>query len=171
MTGLLTSPATALGSAPSMPATTMSTLHASRRSRSPSRRWMPATPTSVMRTTPLPKISSVTAASSATGRSEVPAQMMPTTPSHFGSGSVSTVMHRARSCQRAAGNSAASARCCSSFDRLTSSTRSFAKISRPIASTSAAVLPAPKMTSGKPQRRARSLSTRAKPRSVKPSGI
>ena len=56
-----------------------------------------------MRSTRLPKISSVTAASSATGRSEVPAQITPIEPSFFGSGSRSTVMQRARSCQRAVG--------------------------------------------------------------------
>ena len=43
------------------------------RARSPSSRWMPATPTSYSRCTVFPISSAVTAASSATGRSEVPA--------------------------------------------------------------------------------------------------
>src|SRR6478736_9749434 len=46
ITGALTRPATTLGRAPSMPATTMMTRAALRRSRSPSTRCRPATPTS-----------------------------------------------------------------------------------------------------------------------------
>ena len=46
MTGPATMPPTTLGSAPSMPATTMTTLARSKTSRLWSKRWIPATPTS-----------------------------------------------------------------------------------------------------------------------------
>jgi len=71
------------------------------------------------------------------------------TPPSFGHGSRSIVMQRARACQRAAENSSEIARYCSSLARLTSSTPFSARIARPIASTSAGVFPAPKITSGK----------------------
>src|SRR3954449_6260681 len=73
MTGTATSPPTTLARAPSIPATTMMTRADMRRWCSASRRWSPATPTSYTLSTWLPIISAVTAASSATGRSAVPA--------------------------------------------------------------------------------------------------
>src|SRR5207237_10056791 len=72
-TGRLTRPATTPGSAPSIPATTMIARAEASRLRSPSRRCNPATPTSYSRSTWLPINSAVTAASSATERSDVPA--------------------------------------------------------------------------------------------------
>ena len=56
-----------------MPATAMMALASLRTSRCGSSRWRPATPQSNTRSTRLPIASAVTAASSATGRSEVPA--------------------------------------------------------------------------------------------------
>src|SRR6476661_8614900 len=56
-----------------MPATTMMTPAPSSASRRESSRWIPATPTSVRRSARQPIASAVTAASSATGRSLVPA--------------------------------------------------------------------------------------------------
>src|SRR5262249_44132961 len=53
-TGTPTSPPTALGSAPSIPATTTRQSAASSWSRTDSNRWMPATPTSVTLVTPPP---------------------------------------------------------------------------------------------------------------------
>src|SRR2546427_3488623 len=50
-------------------------------------RWMPATPTSVRRATLLRKARAVTAASSATGRSLVPAVTMRIVPRPVGAGS------------------------------------------------------------------------------------
>ena len=79
-TGDPTSPPTAEASAPSMPATTMTTSAARRRSSSASRRWMPATPTSLQRAGGQPRAPRVAAASSATGRSAVPAQAMSAVP-------------------------------------------------------------------------------------------
>src|SRR3989441_11346330 len=73
ITGTLTSPPTTLGSAPSIPATTMITAALRRASVWVRKRWMPATPTSVSRSTRLRTARAVTAASSATGRSLVPA--------------------------------------------------------------------------------------------------
>src|SRR5437879_5488237 len=87
ITGTGTSPPTTLGSAPSMPATTM--IAAALRSSSvcARMRWMPATPTSVNRATRLRSARAVTAASSATGRSLVPAVTIRTVPRPVGSGS------------------------------------------------------------------------------------
>src|SRR5438034_2810599 len=70
ITGTLTSPPTTLGNAPSIPATTMITAALRSASVCVRTRWIPATPTSVSRSTRLPSARAVTAASSATGRSE-----------------------------------------------------------------------------------------------------
>src|SRR5882672_9217937 len=73
MTGRSVIPPTTLASAPSMPATT-TTADAFRSARTwASSRWIPATPASYTRATGTPMNSRVTTASSATGRSEVPA--------------------------------------------------------------------------------------------------
>src|SRR3954469_20577009 len=92
-------------------------------------------------------------------------------PSSLGRGVSSTVRQRARAGQRAVGNAPARATCCSWLARLTSRTPSFSRITRPMATTSSGVLFAPKITSGKPHPRARSVSTRAKPRSTNDSAM
>ena len=61
------------GSAPSIPAQTITTSAVSRSLRTASSRCNPATPTLYIRVTLAPNVSAVTAASSATGRSLVPA--------------------------------------------------------------------------------------------------
>ena len=80
MTGAAVRPPTTLGRAPSIPATTIRTRAASSRFRASSRRWIPATPTSKRRSTARPIAAPQTAASSATGRSAVPAQQTSTGP-------------------------------------------------------------------------------------------
>ena len=74
ITGTETSPATTLPSAPSIPATAITALTLRSFSSFANRRCRPATPTSYNRSTRAPKNSAVRAASSATGRSLVPAQ-------------------------------------------------------------------------------------------------
>ena len=88
--GTPVSPPTALGSAPSMPATTTRQSAASRVSRDASSRWMPATPTSVTRVTAAPLTRAVNAASAATGPSDVPAATTHTVPHAAGSGPTAT---------------------------------------------------------------------------------
>src|ERR1043166_2666742 len=73
ITGARTNPPTTDGSAPSIPATTMIAAAPSSASSCASNRWIPATPTSVTRLTRLPIAAAVAAASSATGKSLVPA--------------------------------------------------------------------------------------------------
>ena len=73
ITGRSTSPPMTLGNAHSIPATATIALASPRISRCASSRCSPATPQSVSRSTRLPSASATTAASSATGRSAVPA--------------------------------------------------------------------------------------------------
>ena len=73
-----TSPATTLKSAPSMPATAITTRHAESSSARSVRRQRPATPTSATSDASIPWKASVRFASVATGMSEVPAQTIPT---------------------------------------------------------------------------------------------
>src|SRR6478609_42637 len=73
-------PPTTLGSAPSMPATTTRQSAPANRSRASSSRCRPATPTSSIRVTPAPWTAAVSAASAATGASEVPALITATRP-------------------------------------------------------------------------------------------
>src|SRR5206468_3394379 len=73
ITGTRTNPPTTEGKAPSIPAITITTAADESSSCRASTRWMPATPTSVTRATQFPSAADVTAASSATGRSLVPA--------------------------------------------------------------------------------------------------
>ena len=73
-TGAFTRPATTVGSAPSIPAQTINTRADCRDCFCASRRWIPATPTSAINSVVLPIRRVVTAASSATGKSLVPAQ-------------------------------------------------------------------------------------------------
>src|SRR6476659_11075952 len=88
ITGRATSPPTTDGRAPSIPATTITTDAFVRVSAPARTRWIPATPTSVRRSTVLPNARAVTAASSATGRSLVPAVTMRIVPWPDGTGSV-----------------------------------------------------------------------------------
>ena len=94
---LITNPATTPGSAPSIPAATIKTPHERRRLVSASNRCRPATPTSTIRSTRQPKDSRETAASSAAGKSAVPAQTIPTFQRSARMAAAPTVMHRARS--------------------------------------------------------------------------
>src|SRR5439155_458771 len=87
MTGTDTSPPTTLGRAPSIPATTMITAALRSASVWVSTRCSPAIPTSVRRATRFRSARAVTAASSATGRSLVPAVTMRIVPRPVGSGS------------------------------------------------------------------------------------
>src|SRR6186713_2318834 len=87
MTGVDTSPPTTDGSAPSIPATTITTAARVSDAAPDSTRWIPATPTSVNRSTSLPSAVAVTAASSATGRSLVPAVTIRIVPRPRGAGS------------------------------------------------------------------------------------
>ncbi len=89
-------PATTEGSAPSMPATTMAQSVAWSAARCSRIRWTPATPTSVIRSTRTPAASSEIAASSATGRSDVPAATTATVASIVSSAGFTTTS-RARS--------------------------------------------------------------------------
>src|SRR6185436_14327153 len=91
--GTPTSPPTTLGSAPSIPATTTRQSEATRSARAASTRCSPETPTSVTTCTPAPYTRAVSAASAATGASEVPADTTVTRPRAVGSGS--SVTHRA----------------------------------------------------------------------------
>ena len=83
-TGLATRPPTTDGRTPSMPAATTMTLAASRAPRASRIRCNPATPTSYRVSTRLPRIAAVTADSSATGMSEVPAETTSTRPTGRG---------------------------------------------------------------------------------------
>src|SRR5450756_870155 len=79
-TGADTRPATTPGRAPSIPATTTSARALRSRSRRASTRCRPATPTSTTSSHARPRYSAVSAASRATGRSEVPAASTTTRP-------------------------------------------------------------------------------------------
>ena len=79
-------PPTTDGRAPSMPATTTRQSATASRSRTASSRCRPATPTSSIRSTAAPCTRTVSAASAATGASEVPALTIATVPRGSGSG-------------------------------------------------------------------------------------
>src|SRR6267378_288215 len=87
ITGTFTRPPTTLGSAPSIPATTIMTAALRRASVWLRIRCRPATPTSVRRSTRLRSARAVTAASSATARSLVPAVTTRMVPRPVGAGS------------------------------------------------------------------------------------
>jgi len=73
-------PPTTLGNAPSMPATTITAGAALSASKCPIKRWIPATPTSKTSRVSTPAAARTILASSATGRSEVPAVMIAALP-------------------------------------------------------------------------------------------
>ena len=121
-----------------------------------------------MRSTRLPKVSSVTTASSATGRSLVPAQITPMRPSRRGQRFAFDddaprpfVVAARRETPPPPPRSAPASPACRA--RPARARGSSARWRRP----RRASCPGRKMTSGKPQRRWRSVSTRAKPRSTK----
>src|SRR6478672_6337018 len=158
------SPPTTDGSAPSIPATTTRQSAAASRSRTPSSRCRPATPTSSIRSTPEPCTRTVSAASAATGASDVPALTTATVPRAVGSGP--RVTARATGSIPASGRARATDASASSDSRVASTARSGCRSCRVrrIVTTCSGVLPAPYTTSGSPVRAARSTSTRAKPR-------
>src|SRR4051812_27946784 len=80
ITGQSTRPPTALGKAPSIPATQTIASAPASEGNLLSSLWMPATPTSTTNETSHPHASAVTRASSATGRSLVPAVTTTTRP-------------------------------------------------------------------------------------------
>lgn len=84
--GTPTRPPTTEGSAPSIPATTTRQSAFSSAGRTASKRCSPDTPTSVTTWTPAPNTRAVSAASAATGASEVPADTTVTRPREAGSG-------------------------------------------------------------------------------------
>src|SRR6185437_6152099 len=144
ITGDRTSPPTTDGSAPSMPAITITTEADASSSRLASTRWIPATPTSVTRATQSPSASSVTAGSSATGRSLVPAVTMATVPVPRG-GAVAPCRCAVRAV-RLSSISGISVRKCSaasSLRRVASTASPWAAIRRAISPICSAVLPAP----------------------------
>ena len=118
-----------------------------------------------MRSTLAPWNSAVTAASSATGRSEVPAAAIAIRP---GSGSAALGLDReaARRLVKPGLRLAAATRAwTSAVVRVTSTRWPRAAMRSTIATICSGVLPAPKMASGKPRRSARWWSSFAKPRS------
>src|SRR3990172_3202212 len=153
MTGLSVSPPTTEASAPSIPAATTITRAPRSRSCCSRSRWIPATPTSKRRSTRLPRNSAVTAASSATGMSDVPAVTTSTAPfpTTFGAASRTTR-------QRAFGwacdprSRFRSARIFSSDRRVMRTPVPAFRIDRAIATICSAVFPSPKITSGTPCR-------------------
>ena len=99
--------------------------------------------------------SAVTAASSATGMSEVPAEMTPIR-APVGSGGVrETTTRRAVSFQVASGTSASTARAASGETRVASVCPAVFASARTMAATCAGVLPSASTTSGNPRRTSR----------------
>src|SRR5512141_198647 len=160
MTGLSVSPPTTEASAPPIPAATTITRAPRSRSCCSRSRWIPATPTSKRRSTRLPRNSAGTAASSATGISEVPAVTTRTVPFPriFGAPSRTTR-------QRAFGwacdprSRFRRARIFSSDRRVTRTPEPVFRIDRAIVTICPAVFPSPKITSGTPCRIPRWWST------------
>ena len=124
---------------------------------------MPETPTSTRRSTCAPTNPAVTAASSATGRSVVPAQTTATVPSSFRSAPGAFAWNVREIGSYRPWGAAASAATAASGDRRVTRTACPSSCNRetsfPICS---GVLRSPKMTSGAPCRTARSPSSWAK---------
>src|SRR5512143_2521893 len=160
MTGLSVNPPTTEASAPSIPAATTITRASRSRSCCSSSRWIPATPTSKRRSTRLPRNSAVTAASSATGLSEVPAVTTRTIPFPriFGAPSRTTRQRASGwACDRR--SRFRRARIFSSDRRVTRTPEPAFRIDRAIVTICSAVFPSPKITSGTPCRIPRWWST------------
>src|SRR6185503_15968018 len=125
---------------------------------------MPATPTSLIRATQSPSAAEVMAASSATGRSLVPAVTISTVPVPRDGGSVpATYAVRPTSLISTLGMAARRRSAASGWSRVTSTPFPRAAIRVAMASTCSAVFPAPYTTSGKPCLNARWWSIVAKP--------
>jgi hypothetical protein len=139
-----------------MPATTIATSARSSTSRLCSSLCNPATPTSYTRSTATPSIRSVSAHSSATGRSPVPAVSSAT--GRLPSGAMAMRSHvatRAISTYFRPGTAAVTSRAASEARRVTSTFCSRRKISRAMPMICSGVLPAARITSAAPWRRAR----------------
>ena len=169
MTGTSTSPATTLASAPSMPATATTTRAPRMMSIWSNRRCMPATPTSAINMTRLPKNVAVSTASSATGRSAVPAVTIAMYESVGGGGDCTTDIVRARPLYVAAAkrdftasNTSCEARVARTFEPCSCSMLTISSIS-PVR------LPSQYTTSGAPVRRSRPISTFVCPTSTYPA--
>ena len=130
-----------------------------------SSRCSPATPTSFTRTTSLPMKSAVSAASSATGKSLVPAHSTAMVPGRLAKRLASTAMHRADSWCTASGNCPRTAAAWSALARVISTRSSRSITLAAMAATWRGVFPEPKIISGNPCRSDRWASTCAKPRS------
>src|SRR6202050_5458909 len=163
ITGALTSPATTLGRAPSIPATTTTHSAARRCSSRASSRPSPATPTSARTSAQTPSPASVAAHSLATFRSVVPAVTTSTLPRAGGSTPTASVPATRSKSTASPGKRAAAPSRTAAGQRVA---RAGASGSRARNSASSAkicsdVLPSPKTTSGTPVRRRRSTSSRA----------
>ena len=136
-------PPTTDGRAPSMPATTTRQSAASRRSRTASSRWRPATPTSSITSAAAPCTRMLSAASAATGASLVPAETTATVPRASGNGP--SVAARATASTFASGSEVATCASASSESLVASTARSGCRSCsvRRIATTWPGVLPSP----------------------------
>jgi hypothetical protein len=113
-------------------------------------RWIPATPTSFSRSTGFPSAAAVTAASSATGRSLVPAATTRTGPRTARARGVSGErwMVRAVAFHSAPGKASTSWAAVSSATRVARKPSPFSARREAMRSTCSVVFPCPKMTSG-----------------------
>src|SRR5580704_14583256 len=163
ITGALTSPATTLGRAPSIPATT--TTHSAARSCSSraSSRPSPATPTSARTSARTPSTASVAAHSLATFRSVVPAVTTSTLPRAVGSTPTATVPATGSAWTASPGKRAAAWSRTPAAQRVAraGASGSRARNSASSAKICSGVLPSPNTTSGTPVRRRRSTSSTA----------
>src|SRR5665647_1814539 len=161
-TGADTRPATTPGRAPSIPATTTSARALRSRSRRASTRCRPATPTSTTSSHARPRYSAVSAASRATGRSEVPAASTTTRPPVGEGGCPGQATIRASGEWYAPGSSTRSAATWSGQTRVNNARTSRRRTSAAIVRTWSADLPTQSIASGNPQRATRSRSSPAK---------
>src|ERR1035437_3268556 len=128
---------------------------------------IPATPTSVSRATVSPTATSVSAASSATAKSLVPAVTMSAglLPLFAGNAAPARCTVRASTFTRTPGKAALSAARCDSSARVTRKPSPFAASRSQINRVCSTVFPSPNTTSGYPARNARWWSMFAKPSS------
>mmetsp|Transcript_10607 Transcript_10607/g.25991 ORF Transcript_10607/g.25991 Transcript_10607/m.25991 type:complete len:228 (+) Transcript_10607:321-1004(+) len=168
MTGTSTSPATTLGSAPSIPATTTTTSASRISSTRANSRWRPATPISTMRrVSATPMRRAVTAASSATDMSAVPAVSTATHPSTDATGwelapTPDTRQMRATGLYSISGWSARMASYTSGVMRVAITTDCRSRSASMMRTICSGVFPGPHTTSGSPVRAPRPRSSLAK---------
>src|SRR6201994_3339463 len=172
MAGTLTSPATTLGRAPSMPATTITHSAARRSSSRASSRPSPATPTSATRSAWTPSTASVAVHSRATRRSVVPAVRTSTRPRPGGRVPTVTVAATGSVCTASPGNWPAASSSTWAGQRVAraGAAGSWARSSASRVKICSGVLPSPNTTSGTPVRRRRSTSRSANSPSGTPPG-